>query len=494
LTEFAGPAQARHAVQFYEDEEFLVGAITRFTEAALRAGEGTVVIATRAHLDRLRGALGGKSAEALEAGRVLLINARDTLEAVMVDGTPDRALFRESVGPVFERCRAAWGPHKARETSTSRAGAAPHTSTAHGAVRGDAPRLRAFGEMVNLLCKDGNLAAALRLEELWSETCQERDVSTVCGYAMSNFPGEAHSESFDAICARHDGVVPSESFARLDDPRARQREIAQLQQRARSLDTEVQKRKELELELRHARVQQRRAEHTSRVRDELLAAVAQELRPPLKVIAGWTALLRSGKDLDVREAAQTIERSAQVQGRLLEDVTDASRIVGGTLRIRPGPVDLAFVLRAAVERISAAAAAKHVQIEVRIDHDPCLGHADVHRIEQVLASLLSNALRHTPEGGKIEASLARTVEEIEFSVRDNGEGIETSALAQLFERLRRIEGRAHPRGAGMRLGLAVARHIVELHGGSIEAHSDGVDRGAIFRFRLPRRAALSDVG
>ena len=361
-------------------------------------------------------------------------------------------------------------------------------------LAGRLPRVRAVGEMVDLLCSDGASAAAVRLEEYWNEVCAEQSVSLLCAYAMDNFSSEEDGERFEEVCALHDRVIPAEGYQRIDDPLARHREIAVLQQRARALVFEVEKRKELEHALRQSMRQQRQAEHASRVRNELLATVAQELRLPLKAIVGWASLLRSGHGVDVLEAAETIELSAQAQGRLLDDLTDASRVVGGTLRIRPGPVDLAFVLRASVEAVTPAAMTKGITIDVGIDSDPCLAHADVHRVEQILSTLLSNAIQFTPEGGRIAASLLRKGEEIEFTVRDNGCGIPSNALPYVFDCLRRVEGGAVARRAtGMRLSLAVARHLVELHGGSIEAHSEGTGLGSTFTIRLPRRAPAFDA-
>jgi signal transduction histidine kinase len=464
---FDATSQSWHIVQFYDSDAFLVGAIARFAGAALRAGEPLVVIATREHLDALREPLEGFGLDAaVVEGSAVLLDAHATLEQFMVEGFPDRTRLRAAVEETLRGC-----------TSAAR----------------DARRICAFGEMVNLLWKDGLKDAAIRLEELWCELCRERRFSLLCAYDLAGFAGVDDTTRVGDVCARHDHVIPAEGYAGIDDPEARAREVVGLQQRARALELEVQKRKELEHALRQSMREQRRAEHTSRVRDHLLAAVGQELRLPLKAISGWTALLRSGHDIDVAEAAETIELSARTQERLLDDIADASRVVGGTLRIRPGPVDLAFVLRASVEAVAHAALMKGLTVEVQIDSDPCLAHADVHRVEQVFSSLLSNAIQFTPEGGRIGARLSRTEDEVELVVQDSGRGISDAALPFVFERLGRADARPAS-GEGLRLGLAVARHLVELHGGTIEAHSAGVDRGSTFRVRLPRRAVLRDVG
>jgi signal transduction histidine kinase len=479
LTDFAEhlgvQPRTHHAAQFYEDESFLVEAMARFGRAGLRAGDGLIVIATRPHLEALTERLESPELrQGLDTGRVVFFDARETLSRFMVAGAPDPDRFRACVGSSLDACKRA--------------------SLSRGLPASQPPRIRAVGEMVDLLCGEGNSAAAVRLEEYWGEVCEEQSVSLLCAYAMKHFSREEDAERFEEVCDLHDRVLPAEGYGRSDDPIARHREIAVLQQRARALVLEVEKRKELERALRHAMGEQRQAEHASHVRNELLATVAHELRLPLKAIVGWASLLRSGHGVDVLEAAETIELSAQAQGRLLEDVTDASRVLGGTLRIRPGPVDLAFVLRASVEAVAPSAMTKGITIDVSIDSDPCLGHADVHRVEQVLSTLLSNAVQFTPEGGRVDVGLRREGERVEFTIRDNGCGIPASTLPYIFDRLRRVEGGAARRATGMRFGLAVARHLVELHGGSMEAQSEGTGRGSTFTIRLPRRATLCDAG
>jgi signal transduction histidine kinase len=470
VTAFAEGIEAhsrlRHAAQFYEDDDFLLGAVSRFVGAGLRAGEGLIVVATRAHLDALSRTLEGFGlGRAVDSGRARLFDARDMLDRFIVGGMPDRARFRAIVCPEIDGCRRA--------------------ARSRGDMAGLDP-VGAFGEMVDLLCRDGNAVAALRLEDLWTEICHEKSVSLLCGYALQSFASEADAARFEAVCACHDRVIPAEGYALLDDPAARQREIATLQRRSKALEGEIQKRTELEHALRQAMREQRRAEHTSRMRDQLLAGIAQDLRLPLKAIAGWAALLRSGQDIDPIEAAETIEVAARAQASLLDEVTDASRVLGGTLRIHPGPVDLAFVLREAVEAIAEAAMTKGITLGVGIESDPCLAHVDAHRIEQVFSNLLSNAVQFASDGGKVDARLARSEDTVELTVRDDGCGISPSALPFVFDRLRRIEESAPQRPSGLRLGLAVTRHLVELHGGTIEARSEGEGRGSTFKVKLPR--------
>ena len=458
-------SRLRHAAQFYEDDDFLLAAVSRFVTAGLRAAEGLIVVATRPHLDALSRTLEDFGLRhALDSGRARLFDARDMLDRFIVGGMPDRDRFRAIVCPAIDGCRRAV---RSRDL-------------------GGADPVGAFDGMVDLLCRDGNAVAALRVEDLWTEICHEKSVSLLCGYSLQSFASEADAARFEAVCACHDRVIPAEGYARLDDPAARQREVATLQRRSKALEGEIQKRTELEHALRQAMRDQRQAEHTSRMRDQLLAGIAQDLRLPLKAIAGWAALLRSGQDIDLIEAAETIEVAARAQASVLDEVTDASRVLGGTLRIHRGPVDLAFVLREAVEAIAEAAMTKGITIGVGIEVDPCLAHVDAHRIEQVFSNLLSNAVQFASDGGKVDARLARCADTVELTVHDDGCGIAPSELPFVFDRLRRVEETAPQRPSGLRLGLAVTRHLVELHGGTIEARSDGEGRGSTFKVQLPR--------
>jgi signal transduction histidine kinase len=457
---------SRHVAQFYDSEDFLFDAVDRFVRGGLDAGDGIVLVATRPHLDvltsRLEAAVGMR--EAVASGRALLFDADKTLEQLLVNGVPDADRFDRLIAHAVARC----------------------TRGCEAKGEGDrTPHVRGYGEMVDVLCRTGRHLAAVRLEELWNRAAEAHGLSILCGYAMSGFDGP-NGPHFDEVCAQHDRVVPAESSARAGDVSSYAREIARLKQEVQLLRAEAKQHAEAEASLR---AEVRRAEHTSRVRDALLAAVSQELRRPLKTIVSWSSLLRSAQPIDVLEAAEAIEMSAHAQYQLLDDLSDASRVVGGTMRLRPGPVDLAFVLRASVEGVSQAAMSKEITLEVSVENDPCLAHADAHRIEQVFSNLLSNAIQFTDEGGRVAVALARHGESIEFAVRDDGRGIPASALPHVFDGLRVVGDRPRPRPDGMQLGLAVARHLVELHGGTIDAASEGAGRGSTFRVRLPRRAS-----
>jgi PAS domain S-box-containing protein len=243
------------------------------------------------------------------------------------------------------------------------------------------------------------------------------------------------------------------------------------------------------LALENARLY-REAQEASRVKDEFLATLSHELRTPLNAMLGWAHLLRSGR-LDPetsRRAVETIERSTRLQARLIEDLLDVSRIVTGKLRLESAPVDLPAVITAAVEVIRPAADAKSIRIDT--DLDPQIGPVvgDAGRLQQVVWNLLSNAVKFTPRGGLVEVILERAGSEADISVRDTGRGIPPEFLPQVFERFRQVDSSTTRAYGGLGLGLAIVRHLVELHGGSVRAQSAGEGQGATFSVRLPLKA------
>jgi signal transduction histidine kinase len=231
----------------------------------------------------------------------------------------------------------------------------------------------------------------------------------------------------------------------------------------------------------------RAAEEASRLRDEFLATVSHELRTPLTAIVGWVSMLRSGRmeAAEVAHALEVIERNARLQTRLVEDLLDVSRVIAGQFRLDVRPIQLAPVVGAAVESMRPAADARRIRIEVSLDPEAGPVSGDAARLQQVVWNLLSNAIKFTPEGGSVRVRLAREGTHAEVTVSDTGAGIAPEFLPFVFDRFRQADmsyTRAH---GGLGLGLGIARHLVELHGGTINAASDGEGRGATFTVRLP---------
>jgi PAS domain S-box-containing protein len=228
-------------------------------------------------------------------------------------------------------------------------------------------------------------------------------------------------------------------------------------------------------------------EEASRMKDEFLATVSHELRTPLTAMLGWSHLLRSGKldEASTTHAIETIERNARSQAQLIEDLLDVSRIITGNLRLDVRPVNPNGVIEGALEAVRPAAEAKGVRLVKVLDTSIDSVFGDPTRLQQVVWNLLSNAIKFTPLGGQVSIRLERVGAYVEMLVTDTGEGINQDFLPYVFDRFRQADAKTTRRHGGLGLGLAIVRHLVEMHGGTVRAESPGQDQGATFRVRLP---------
>jgi signal transduction histidine kinase/ActR/RegA family two-component response regulator len=230
------------------------------------------------------------------------------------------------------------------------------------------------------------------------------------------------------------------------------------------------------------------AEAANRAKDDFIAVVSHELRTPLTAILGWTHLLNSGK-LDAAQAAralQTIERSAETQSRLIDDLLDVSSIASATLRLHRRPVSMPSAIEAAIEAIRPNADRKKIDLRAAIDRDAGLISADPERLQQIVGNLLSNAVKFTPEGGRVYVALEQHDDIVQLTVRDNGIGITADFLPHVFGRFRQASGATTREHGGLGLGLAIVKHLVEMHGGTVYADSAGPGQGAAFVVSLPK--------
>ncbi|RKG82808.1 response regulator [Corallococcus sp. CA049B] len=230
------------------------------------------------------------------------------------------------------------------------------------------------------------------------------------------------------------------------------------------------------------------AEAASRAKDAFLATVSHELRTPLTSILGWSQMLRQGLlGEDKRQrAVEAIERNARAQRQLIEDLLDISRIANGRLRLEPVPLELGHVVEAALDAVRPTALARELTLDVSVDEDGVPLFGDPDRLQQVVWNLLSNAIKFTPPGGHVTVSARTRDEGAELVVRDDGEGIPADFLPFLFQRFQQADTGVSRQHGGLGLGLSIVRHLVELHGGTVTAVSDGLGRGATFTVVLPR--------
>jgi signal transduction histidine kinase len=232
------------------------------------------------------------------------------------------------------------------------------------------------------------------------------------------------------------------------------------------------------------------AEAANRIKDEFLATLSHELRTPLTSLLGWSSVLREGKrdEKVLAQGLDAIDRNARVQAQLIDDLLDVSRIVSGKLNLDVRPLDIASVARAAINVVQPAADAKGITLDYYAE--PGLGaiSADSARVHQIIWNLLSNAVKFTPHGGKISLRVEQDETDARVTVKDSGQGIDPEFLPRVFDRFRQADSSTTRSFGGLGLGLAIVRHLVELHGGTVSAQSDGVTKGATFTVTFPLMA------
>src|SRR3954469_7791649 len=264
----------------------------------------------------------------------------------------------------------------------------------------------------------------------------------------------------------------------------------------RALLEQREARLQAEEERRRAEDSYRVAQEANRAKDDFLMTLSHELRTPMTAILGWSRMLPSMSPDDPMfyEAVASIAGGAQLQARLIDDILDVSRIVSGKLRLAPETIEIARVIMNAAEAVNATAQAKDITVTLSLA--PTLGViiADPTRIQQVIWNLLTNAVKFTPRGGKVDVSARRTASHVAVSVTDSGEGIDPQFLPHIFEPFRQAESPQTRVHGGLGLGLSIVRYIAEAHGGSVSAESEGRGKGSIFTVTLPVHAVSTNTG
>lgn len=237
------------------------------------------------------------------------------------------------------------------------------------------------------------------------------------------------------------------------------------------------------------------AEESNRLKDEFLATVSHELRTPLTAILGWSRMLQSDSlDEEMSASAiETIRRNAKAQSQIIDDILDVSRIITGKLSMDLHPLEIAPVVAAAIDVVRPTAEAKGIRIETELPAQPMVVAGDSNRLQQIVWNLLSNAIKFTPSGGRVLLGVQQIDSQIEIKVTDNGQGIAEEFLPFVFDRFRQQDSTTTRQHGGLGLGLAIARHLVEIHGGTIKAQSEGAGKGSTFVISLPRLGAGSTL-
>jgi signal transduction histidine kinase len=470
------PVSSQHVCQFYESDVFLCEAVARFLAAGIKAHQQALIVATSEHWNAVAtelAKLGVPVEEARRSGQLTCADARETLATFMAGSSPDRERFFAVLNDLLDRT----GPNGAP--------------------------IRIFGEMVDVLWREGNSTAALRVEQLWNELAESRPFELLCGYSMGNFYRAAHAHSFEEVCAVHARSIPTEIFTLTTGEVAREREIALLQQRARSLAAEIEHRHELEAVLRQALQDQTRAEeallvakdqaeNAARVKSEFLALMSHELRTPLNAILGFQDLLEHGvggqMGAEQRAYLSRMRSCTQQLLRLIDQVLNLSRIEATKLELDRELVDLRALVRETAGVIEPSAMRRGLFLEVStVTKEELTLVTDGGAVRQILINLLTNAIRFTDVGG-IRVRVGAHDGHASIEVIDTGVGIREADQDRIFQPFVQLESVVSRRHGGSGLGLAVSRDMARLLGGDIMVWSEP-GRGSAFTLLLPLTVA-----
>jgi signal transduction histidine kinase len=436
-----------------------------------------LAITTREHWKRIVELLQSADASverARQTGRLLWVDAQHTVSMAMTDAGLDVEALARTLGGLMDSC----------------------TNSGRGAP------VRACGEMVNLLWRAGERAAAVRLETVCNDHLRDHPMPVLCGYSLENFSGEGDADGFADICHLHDEVIPAESYLLAGDEKTRTRVVARLQQRERALEQEIERRAQVESALRAAlnerstaeedlmaaRVE---AERASRVKSEFLATMSHELRTPLNAIMGYEQLMADGIGGPVSSQQQEyLSRIRWCSGHLLSlinDILDLARIESRSVQFHVEDVRLVDVVHQVAELVQPQLEAGKLDCAFAVN--PALRvRADREKLRQILLNLLTNAVKFTPAGGHVivDAIMRKRSPDIVFlRVRDSGIGIPKDKQQKIFDAFVQLETGHTRRNNGAGLGLAIGRELARGMGGDLRVRSSA-GTGSTFTVSLPR--------
>ncbi len=454
--------QRTHAVQFYEDDPFLIASVGSYLATGLATGQRVLAVATAAHGVSLRGHLeecGFDVERAMVRGQLTIVNAHELLATFMVDQLPDGTRFRHEMHRIFHGISAQPGQRA----------------------------IRVFGEMVDVLCAAGNVEGAIRLEELWNELARSESFSLLCAYSMTRFHDGAHTEQMASICGAHAHVIPTERFTQVDGD-GRHRVIAMLQQRAHALESEVERGRALERSLRDALA---RAEAANRAKRDFLAMMSHELRTPLNAIGGHVQLVEMELHGPIndrqREALARVQRSQRHLLALINDVLNLARAESSELDYVIEPVSLVPLAEEVTELLAPLylGAGLTCRVALEASEQPSIARADREKVYQILLNLLGNAAKFTPAGGSVTVTVGSALPDaLRIDVADSGVGMAPDTLERIFQPFVQLGPWTSER-QGIGLGLSISRALARgMRGDLAAASTPGL--GSILSLTLPR--------
>lgn len=462
---------ANHTVQFYETDEYLLHTVAAFLSAGLRTGNPAIAIVDRDHGAQLSRVF----AREVTSGMCRLLDARETLAWFMRDGMPDRERFRNVISQMLEL---------------------DSTATPLG-------KTRVFGEMSDILCREGSREAAIELEALWEEALGEHTFALFCCHFIGNFDTQSDTEAFSRVCQSHGRVLPTERFSSQASSQTQAREITWLQHRARAWEAELERRKQLERSLQEA-LEQRDSmqaelrnslgrENSARIasddndafKEVFLSTLGHDLLNPLHTILTTSRLMKMRQELaeGTRTRLARIISSGERMQRMIEQIHDLTRSrLNSGLTISKDTCDLVALVARSIGELRDAHPTRSIVLQ---GDDTCNALVDGRRIEQVVSNLLGNAIAHGDPNAPINVRLCATEDSVTISVHNSGPAIEPELLPLLFQpftQQRKMRGHS----AGLGLGLYISERIIAAHGGTLEVASSEAS-GTCFRFTLPLR-------
>ncbi|MEO5968785.1 MAG: ATP-binding protein [Bdellovibrionia bacterium] len=444
------PLQKDHIVKFYEDEKTLTDAVTAYVGSGLTEGDGIILITTPKHREALEKSLALKGFNVHEASikkQLIFKDAAHTLSQFMENQVPNEEKFRALIGAMIEEFKPKYS------------------------------KIRAYGEMVNLLLVDGNLTETIGLEELWNSLSLTYSFSLLCSYLISDFNEKLPEQAYQKVCQTHSHSLP------VDEPSPQI--LSQLQKRIIELEREVTGRKKIELVLQEA----------IRCRDEAFPVASHELKTPLTCLKLQIQLLQrlisketeSKNSQKVRKTIDGCEYQIDRMTKLTDQILDLSQIRLGRFKLCPEPFDLIPFVQKMVDQfaelMSLSGQPQFKNLITLSSEVSTPGMWDQSRFGQIITNLLSNAVKYG-NGKPVEICVFRTLDKnrVRLTVRDFGIGIAAENQAKIFNRFEQIGSGSHTPGLG--LGLYIVQQIVSDSGGTIEVQSE-INRGSIFKIELP---------
>ncbi|CAN5205080.1 hypothetical protein BH11PAT1_BH11PAT1_4750 [soil metagenome] len=443
-----------HFVQFYETDKFLLDSLAGFIGEGLRKGEIGIIIATKAHRESLDVRLKSQGLDLVTArkqGAYIVLDAAEILSQFMVEGMPDAEKFSHVIGDLLVQASQK------------------------------ATQIRAFGEMVAQLWTEGNQAGAIYLEELWNSIGKNHSFSLFCAYPMQGFDRESHGSSFTEIGTRHSHVIPADSYSGLATSDERLRAISLLQQKAESLEAEIQERKRLEKQ-----------------KDEFLALASHELKTPLTSLKGYSQVAhkRAERNGDIDGAKFLVKMDKQINKLtdLVGDLLDVTKVTAGRLDFQMQEFDFGELIEEVVEAMQSTTDKQQLVMKGKVSK---IIMGDRERIGQVVTNLLSNAIKYSPNAQEIIITQSEEEGKVQLAVHDFGIGIGKIEQERIFDQFYREPGETKT-FPGLGLGLYISKEIIARHNGHIWVESpprNGQDgnknrdrmttSGSIFNFTLP---------